>query len=68
MRHSAFEDGRSDEVTYKLGLEGQGARCEGVGESPFQAEGAAGARAAEQTGAGVFGNRKSGIGQGQGHH
>lgn len=37
---------------------------EGLGERPFQAEGAAGAGATEQTGAGMFVNRKSGLGRG----
>lgn len=37
---------------------------QGLGERLFQAEGAAGAGAPGQTGAGMFGNRKSGLGQG----
>lgn len=39
---------------------------EGVGERPFQAEGAAGARATQQTGTGMFRNRKPGLGRGGG--
>lgn len=37
---------------------------EGLGERPFQAGGAAGVGLTEQTGAGMFSNRKSGLGQG----
>lgn len=40
----------------------------GLGERPFQAEGAAGVGATEQTGAGMLGNRKSGLGQGRWGH